>query len=117
MKTIRKSPSFSSGIRRTENDTQIEDDFDNLVTLAAHGDSRAVGAIAVALGPMILEEARVVLGEHAAEDIEVLQDFLDFLLDARPPFHPAHGRAIPWMCRIVRAIAQTRVKRKELRSG
>jgi hypothetical protein len=117
MKTIRNSPLFSSGIRRAESDTQIEDDFDDLVTLAARGNSRAVGAIAVALGPMILEEARVVLGEYADEDIEVLQDFLVFLLDARSPFRPAHGRAIPWMCRVVRAIAQTRLKRNELRAG
>jgi hypothetical protein len=56
---------------------------------------------------MILEEARVVLGDYPDEDIEVLQDFLVFLIDARSPFRPAHGRAIPWMCRVIRAIART----------
>jgi hypothetical protein len=107
MKTtpIRKPSSPRSRI--PFNHTQVEDDFDDLVMCAARGDSRAVGAIAVALGPMLLEEARVVLGEYADEDGDVLQEFLLVLLEGRTRFRPAHGRAVPWMCRTVRAIAQT----------
>jgi|HubBroStandDraft_1064217.scaffolds.fasta_scaffold53648_2 hypothetical protein len=95
---------------------QIQDDFDELVKRAARGDRRAVGSIAIAFGPMILGEARVVLGEYANEDVDVLQDFLLFLIDARSFFHPGHGRAIPWMCRIVHAIAETRRTRNEWRA-
>ncbi len=117
MNTIRKFPMSSPRTRRTCSDTQVEDDFDDLVQHAACGDSRAIGAIAIALGPMILEEARVVLGEYAGEDIDVLQDFVGVLLEARSPFRPSHGRAIPWMCRTVRAIAQTRRKENNRRAA
>ena len=115
--TTRKLSPSSLRARSTSNDTQVQDDFDDLVMHAAQGDSRAVGAIAVALGPMLLEEARVVLGEHADEDTDVLQDFLLLLLEERTRFRPAHGRAMPWMCRTIRAIAQTRRKEHEWRHG
>jgi len=114
---IRRLPLSSHRTRNASNDTQVQDDFDDLVMNASRGDSRAVGAIAVALGPMILEEARAVLGEHAHEEEDVLQDFLLFLLDGRSPFRPAKGRAVPWMCRMVRALAQTRRKEKGWNRG
>ena len=116
--TIRSSSTVSSiGPRNAPSDTQIQDDFDELVMRASRGDSRAVGAIAVALGPMILEEARVVLGEYADEDSDVLQDFLLLLLEGQSRFRPSHGRAVLWMCRTVRAIAQTRRKENDERRG
>jgi|SRR5580704_4760179 DNA-directed RNA polymerase specialized sigma24 family protein len=114
--TIRRLPLSSHRTRNASNDTQVQDDFDDLVMNASRGDSRAVGAIAVALGPMILGEARAVLGEYSHEAEDVLQDFLLFMLDGRSPFRPAHGRAVPWMCRMVRAIAQTRRKEKGWRT-
>ena len=44
--------------------------------------------------------------EHEAED--VLQDFFVALLERRSRFTPARGRAIPWMCEAVRALARER---------
>jgi len=99
----------SSPVNRNASDSaQIQDEFDDLVVAAAGGDARAIGAIAVALGPTLREEARVVLGEYADEDWDVLQDFLVVLLEGRSRFRPAHGRAVTWLCRTIRAMAQTR---------
>ena len=56
------------------NDDDLLDDLDELVANAARGDGRAVGAIAIAFGPMLLAVARVELGAaHAADDADVLQ--------------------------------------------
>jgi DNA-directed RNA polymerase specialized sigma24 family protein len=104
----RMLPLSASHNRLHSNDTQVQDDFDDLVRLAVRGDRRAVGAIAMALGPMLLDEARVVLGEYADEDSDVLQDFLLVLLEGRSRFQPVHGSAVVWLCRTIRAVAQTR---------
>jgi DNA-directed RNA polymerase specialized sigma24 family protein len=82
--------------------------FDDLVLRASQGDRRAIGAVAIAFGPYLLEEARGCLKgyEHEAED--VLQDFFLALLERRSRFGPARGRAIPWMCAAVRALASER---------
>jgi DNA-directed RNA polymerase specialized sigma24 family protein len=97
--------------RTFEND-DIKDQFDELVVLASRGDRRAIGAIGIAFGPTLLEEARTVLGEFDQEADDVLEDFLLALVDRRLLFTPAHGRATPWICGIVRAIALQR--RREL---
>jgi hypothetical protein len=89
-------------------DEQLQDEFDELVMKASRGDRRAIGSIAVALGPMLLKEARGFLGRYAEEDEDVLQDLLVFLLEQRSPFRPERGRAVVWLRRLVRAIAQTR---------
>lgn len=91
------------------------DEFDVLVMQAARGDACALGAIEVALGPMLLEEARVVLGEYADEDESVLEEFLEFLGEGRSRFRPAHGRAVVWMCRAVRAISERRRRENDWR--
>jgi DNA-directed RNA polymerase specialized sigma24 family protein len=91
----------------------IQDEFDDLVKHASRGDSRAIGAIAVALGPTLLEEARTVLGPFGEDAEEVLQDFLLCLLDRRLRFVPARGRAMPRMCRIIHIIAQQHRRERE----
>jgi DNA-directed RNA polymerase specialized sigma24 family protein len=106
MKTTTAIRTIETTIPQT--DTQRQDEFDDLVVHASQGDRRAVGAIAVALGPMLLEEARTVLGEFEQDAEDVLDDFLLSLLERRARFTPAHGRATPWLCRIVRLIAQER---------
>lgn len=89
-------------------DEQLQDEFDELVMKASRGDRRAIGSIAVALGPMLLKEARGFLGRYADEDEDVLQDLMVFLLEQRSPLRPEQGRAVVWLRRLVRAIAQTR---------
>ncbi len=64
---------------------------------------------------MLRKEARAVLREFAQDADDVLQDCFLFLLEGKSPFLPAHGRAVVWMCRTVRAIARTR--RERLRRG
>jgi DNA-directed RNA polymerase specialized sigma24 family protein len=109
--SARKAP-FSNTQPRT--DAQHQDDFDELVRRATHGDRRALGAVAIAFSPPLLEEAREVLGEDFAQEAgDVLQDFFLMLLERRSRFVPAQGRAVPWMCGIVRAMARRHRARGE----
>ncbi len=103
----------ANGINRAKTAEQHQDEFDELVALASSGNRRAIGAIAVSLGPTLLKEARTVLGEFDQEAEDVLQDFLFCLIDRRLRYEPAHGRAMPWMCGIVQAIAQQRRRERE----
>jgi hypothetical protein len=102
----------------SQTDAQLEDDFDDLARRATHGDGRALGAIAIAMSPMFLEEARDALGEHFAREAgDVLQDFFLMLLEGRLRFMPAYGRAIEWMCGIIREMARMRRVECEVRWG
>jgi hypothetical protein len=94
-------------------DEQQEREFDTLVEEAAAGDERAVGAIAAALGPMLLEDARTVLEEFQEEADEVLRDFFQSLLDRRLRFDRDYGSALPWMCGVVQGIAHLRYRERE----
>jgi DNA-directed RNA polymerase specialized sigma24 family protein len=89
-----------------QTDAQLEADFDDLVMRATHGDERALGAIAIAFGPTLLEEARAVMGDFEHEAGDVLQDSFLSLLERRSQFTPPHGRAVDWMCGIIRATAR-----------
>ena len=96
-----------------ETDAQPPIDFDDLVLRATHGDSRALAAIAVVLGPVLLDEARSVMGAFKQDAEDVLQDFFLFLYEGRSPFLLTHGNALPWMRRTIRAMARThRVERE-----
>jgi DNA-directed RNA polymerase specialized sigma24 family protein len=98
-------------------DAQRQEDFDDLVMRASHGDRRALGAIAIACSPALLAEARAVMGPFAHDGEDVLQDFFLALLEGRSRFTPAHGRAVAWMCGIVRAIAQRHRAEREREQG
>jgi DNA-directed RNA polymerase specialized sigma24 family protein len=90
-----------------QSDEELDDDFDELMRLATHGDRRALGAIAIAFSPLLLDEAREVLGEDFAQEAgDVLQDFFLMLLEGKSRFVPAHGRAHEWMCGIIRSMAR-----------
>jgi DNA-directed RNA polymerase specialized sigma24 family protein len=102
--TIRKVPSSSRIHPNTG--AQLQADFNDLVWRATHGDRRALGAVAIAISPLLHDEAREVLGEFAQEAGDVLQDFFLALLEGRSRFIPAHGRALAWMCGIIRAMAR-----------
>jgi hypothetical protein len=98
-------------------DEQLRDELDVLVLRAAQGDDRAIAAIAVAFGPILLAEASAVLGDFEDEAVDVMQDFLGLLLERRSRFTPAQGRAIPWMCGLVRAMARKRRCEREREWG
>ncbi len=94
---------------------RIIDDLDALVVAAAHGDRRALGAIAVAFGPRLIGEAKAILGRFFEEEAtDLVQDFFVSLLEGRSRFAPQRKRALPWMFGIVRAAAtKARAERVE----
>jgi DNA-directed RNA polymerase specialized sigma24 family protein len=101
-----------------QTDAQHQDEFDDLVQRATRGDRRALGAIAIALSPTLLQEAREVLGEDFAQEAgDVLQDFFLMLLEGRSRFVPAHGRGLAWMCGIIRSMARRYRKAREMEWG
>ena len=92
---------------QTETDAQHPDDFDDLVRRATEGDRSALSAIAIALSSSLLKEVRETLGEDLAHEAEeVLQDFFLMLLEGESQLLPVQGRAVPWMCGILRAMAR-----------
>jgi DNA-directed RNA polymerase specialized sigma24 family protein len=100
-------------IQDHETDAEIQDEFDDLVRRGCEGDRRAIGAIAIAIGPKLLHEARGELGDFGQDGTDVLQDFWLAMLEKRLRYSPAHGRAMPFMCGMVRAIAQQRRREYE----
>jgi DNA-directed RNA polymerase specialized sigma24 family protein len=109
MKTANNARIRPLSTTQSQSDEQHQDDFDQLVRRATHGDRRALGAIAIALSPSLLEEAREVLGEDLAHEAgDVLQDFFLMILEGESRFVPAYGRAVPWMCGIIRSMARRR---------
>ena len=102
----------------TQTDDQLQDELDDLVRRANEGDRRALGAIALATTAMLLDEARDALGENFEQEAgDVLQDFFLMLLEGSSRFLPAHGRAIEWMCGIVRSMARRHRVECETRWG
>ena len=90
-----------------DKEIQLISELDGLLARALEGDRRAVGAIAVGLGPLLLQEAEVVLGRDFAHEAgDVLQDFFVSLLEGEVSMRPVQGRAIQWMCGVVRAISR-----------
>jgi DNA-directed RNA polymerase specialized sigma24 family protein len=115
MKTNRNTSFFTT--HNAQTDAQVQADFDDLAMRATHGDKRALGAIAIVFGPTLLEEARAVMGDFEQEAPDVLQDFFLALLEGRSRFTPAQGRAIAWMCGIIRAMARKHRAECERRWG
>jgi hypothetical protein len=109
----RKNQMFEVRSTSATTDDPIRDEFDDLVLNACRGDSRAIAAIAIAIGPTLLAEAKSVLGEFDRDAEEVLDDFLLRLLERRLRFVPAHGRAMPWMCRMIHLIARRHRRERE----
>jgi hypothetical protein len=115
IKTKRANKTQKFGPKELEEmlDHQRQIEFNSLVMEASAGDARAVGAIAIALGPTLLEEARSILEEFEEEADEVLKDFLESLLERRFHFDLAYGDATPWMFGVVQGIAHFRCRMRE----
>jgi DNA-directed RNA polymerase specialized sigma24 family protein len=86
-------------------DDPLLQDLDDLVARASRGDRRAIGALAVAFGPALRGEARQALGKAAPDADDLLQELYVFLLEARIPYLPGYGRAIQWICGVIRVLA------------
>lgn len=90
-------------------DLDLIDQLDAMVRNAACGDDRAIVAIAVGFGPMLVEEARQELelvGLPEADAPDALQTFCLALVEKRLRVPAVRGAALPWMKRIVRVIAR-----------
>lgn len=95
-------------------DRDLISELDDLVRAAADGDPDAVGAIAIAFSPMLLESARIELGgAREGEAANVLGHFYDELLAATLRFPRIRGAALPWMRRQVRDLARAHHERDD----
>jgi hypothetical protein len=99
--------------RHTATDTELLDELDQLVADATAGNAHAVGAIAIAFGPLLLQEIHGALGALYRQDAgEVLQQFLLSLTEARLVMPPIRGGALPWMKRTVRSMAREHLRQR-----
>jgi DNA-directed RNA polymerase specialized sigma24 family protein len=90
---------------------ELLEEFDDLVAAATRGDRRAIGAIAIALGPLLLREARIELGTtDDKESGDVLQELFTAMVEAALTFPPATGNALAWLKRTVRLFARAHVR-------
>jgi DNA-directed RNA polymerase specialized sigma24 family protein len=85
--------------------------FSELVHRAAEGDARAIGVIAIGMGPALLACARSVV-QHREDAEDLVQDFYELLLTGRAArFPPRPGRGLDWLEGLIRSMA--RVRREE----
>jgi DNA-directed RNA polymerase specialized sigma24 family protein len=92
-------------------------DLDALILRASEGDRRAIGVIAFEFGPSLIKGIRGSLGLFAQDAADVLQEFYVEMLEGQSFFPPDRGRAIPWMHRILRAMARKYATERELEWG
>ena len=105
-------------VDRCREELDFLEELDALVKAATLGDRDAVGAIAIAFGPMLLQEARAVLGEEwEHEGGDALQDLTEALMDRKLRFHPSRGSALPFLRGVVRGMARRLRKRLEKTRG
>ena len=91
----------------TATDEELREQFDELVEKAVGGDRRAIGAIAIALGPTLLKEARRALRKgHKHEAGDVLQRFFLAMVEGTMVFRGKRGKGLSWMKRVVRRGAR-----------
>jgi hypothetical protein len=95
-------------------DEELLDELDDLLTEALRGDSRAVGAIAIAFGPCLLQEATKALGTTYAQDnADVLQTFFLGMMERRFWMPRIRRAALPWMKRMVRTLAHDHAAKRD----
>ena len=82
------------------------DELDVIVGRAADGEMRAVGALAIAFGPMLIDEAKAALGPlWAAKAGGVVHELTVRLLSRELAFPAIRHAGIPWLKRVIRELA------------
>jgi hypothetical protein len=90
----------------TASDEEVLEQFDELVSKAVGGDRRAIGAIAIALGPTLLQEARRALGEGREQEAgDVVQRFFLAMAEGTMRFAGERGTGLSWMKGVIREWA------------
>jgi DNA-directed RNA polymerase specialized sigma24 family protein len=117
MNTKQKSNNETAELEMPQaaNDTQLRDDLVDRRTRASESDRRALGAIAAAIGPSLLKEARAAMKGLDGDAEDVVQDFFLFLVEGGAPFNVLNEHASHWMHRMVRVMAQHRRREKRRR--
>jgi hypothetical protein len=115
---VRTGRPFTPHTANLENANVLEE-LDLLYLAATRGDRDAIGAILIAFGPTLLNEARFVLGTRYADEApDVIAEFAEQLLTEELHFRPRRGDAIWVMRRTVRCIARgLRRKVRRFRRG
>ena len=91
----------------TATDDEVREQFDELVGKAVGGDRRAIGAIAIALGPTLLKEARQALGKGREQEAgNAVQRLFRAMTEGTMTFSGERGTGLAWMKRIVREGAR-----------
>jgi len=91
----------------TATDEEVLAQIDALLVEALAGDGRAIGAIAIGLGPTLLREVHQELGEGCAQGAwDVLPRFFRAMSEGTMRFQGERGTGLAWMKRIVRAGAR-----------
>jgi DNA-directed RNA polymerase specialized sigma24 family protein len=76
----------------------FDDMLDALVFKASLGDRRAIGAVAIGLGPTLLKQAREALGPRRADEHEdLLQDLFVCLSHGKLPFVRGRDHGLEWL--------------------
>jgi hypothetical protein len=105
-------------IHEADRDAELIAQLDDLVREATRGCRRAIGALAIAFGPRLTQEAREELGPRwEQESADVIQDFFLAMCEGRLVFPAIRGAAIPWMTRIVREMARKYLRDREPPGG
>lgn len=114
----RNRSNAAARITLVETDEALLDGLDGLVRDAAHGDSRAVGILAIAFAPTLNDEAKEELGPEWEQDSgDVLQELFLAMCEGTLVFPAIRGAALPWMKRTVREIARQWVKKRRDEEG
>ncbi len=95
-------------------DEELLDELDEVMAAAAQGDGRALAAIVIGFGPMLVETAKEALGiVHQQDAGDVIQELSVMFLEKRLVFPRIRGAAIPWMKRMVRVAAQSWLRKQK----
>ncbi len=98
---------------RPAGEAERAEGIEGLVRRAAGGDVRAVGAVAIAYGPVLVEHARAELGRRHEDDAaDVVQEFYLGLLDLRMRMPAIRRCAVAWMRRMVGHLAREHVRER-----
>ncbi len=82
------------------------DELDEAIAAASRGNNRAIAWLALAFGSSLWAEALQATRDDRCRATDVLQSFYLSLLESTRPFDPAFdGRALPWICRRIHAMA------------
>ena len=90
-------------------DAQLLDELDELVLAAVGGDRRAIAALAIGYGPVLLREARKMLGPARAHEAgDVLGELFVEMLGGTLVFVPGQDRARGWLKGQLRRLTMRR---------